>query len=874
MSDLTPMFRQYRRIKNAHRDCILLFRMGDFYEMFFDDAVRAAPILGITLTKRGKGTAMEAPMCGVPFHAAETYIARLVKRGFRIAVCDQVEDPKQAKGIVRREVTRIVSPGTLSSSDQLEGSVPNYLCSLLQMENSIGATYIDLSTGDFQVAEHQGPDAWERSLTHLAAFSPAEILMPEGAGLRGRLPAAIRESTVVTERPTWEFSLDGGRQEISSQFQLASLAGFGIEDRPLAVRTAGAALRYLRESQKSSLPHLRPPRLIRPGDFLVLDPTTLRNLEIIAAMGTGKRQGSLLGHLDRTCTAGGGRRMRDWLLRPLLDPGAIEARLDGVEELLNLEGPRNRIRNLLRPTGDLERLLARAGLGNASPRDLAAVRETLRKLPAIRDCAGAFKSSLLGDCHRRIDLLEDLHDLLERGVTEDPPASLRDGNVIRSGFSTELDEVRAVRADGKKFLARLERREKERTGIQSLKIRFNKVFGYYIEVSKTKLHLVPGEYTRRQTLVNAERFSLPELKEYEAKVLAAEERITELEAEIFGQLREAIAARSRRITRTADCLAILDTLAGLAESASVHRYVRPVIRKDRKLRIEAGRHPVLEAITDPIGFIPNDTDIDPADSQILLLTGPNMGGKSTYLRQVALITLMGQVGSFVPADRAEIGICDRIFSRVGASDNLLLGHSTFLSEMLEVANILNNATDRSLVLLDEVGRGTSTFDGLSLAWAVVEYLHDNAGLAAKTLFATHYHELTILEETLPRVRNLTMAVREGKDGILFLHKVKRGVSNRSYGIHVAKLAGVPGAVIRRAGEILKRLESRSPRLKPGTGPETDSSARPGDHAQLRLRMEEEREEPLRKALLEVEPEGITPIEAIQILAELREKAEE
>ncbi|MBI4161439.1 MAG: DNA mismatch repair protein MutS, partial [Acidobacteria bacterium] len=551
---------------------------------------------------------------------------------------------------------------------------------------------------------------------------------------------------------------------------------------------------------------------------------------------------------------------------------AIEARLDAVEELLARPEWRGRLRDRLRPIQDLERLLARVALGTATVREVAGIRETLRRLPALRNAVAEGRAALIADCRDGIDTLEDLRARLDAALVEDPPPALKDGDVVRPGYDAALDELRALRASGRDYLARLETRERQRTGIPSLKVRYNRVFGYYLEVSRPNLHLVPAEYSRKQTMTNAERFTLPELKEYEEKVLTAEERIAALEAEIFGSLRQEIAARSERLLRTADALAVLDVLAALAETAERHRYGRPRIREDRRLRIAGGRHPVLETTCEPAGFQANDTEIDPETAQILILTGPNMGGKSTYLRQVALITLLAQAGSFVPADAAEVGVVDRIFSRIGASDNLRLGQSTFLSEMLEVANILNNATDRSLILLDEVGRGTSTFDGLSLAWAVVEHLHEEAGVAAKTLFATHYHELTALAESLTRVRNLTMAVREGQDGILFLHRVVAGSSDRSYGIHVARLAGVPGTVIHRAEVVLRRLESQALRAG-GRGRRSGAGAPPGP-AQLPLDLEADPERPLRRALRAIEPERITPLEAIRVLADLREKAED
>ncbi|MEE9227172.1 MAG: DNA mismatch repair protein MutS [Acidobacteriota bacterium] len=874
MSDLTPMFRQYRKIKEAHRDCILMFRMGDFYEMFFEDAQKASRVLEITLTTRGKGSAMEAPMCGVPHHSAEGYIAKLVRQGYRVAICDQVEDARKAKGLVRREVIRVLSPGTVSSSDQLEGAVPNYLCSLLVEDSGIGAAFLDISTGDFRLAEHRGPGRWDQLRNQLAGFAPREILIPEGTVLGDRLPAQIRDRALVQERPTWCFSLVSALRAVSEHFGVVTLDGFGLEEFPLATRTAGMALQFLKDSQKSSLSHLGPPRFLRESDVLVLDPVTLRNLEITETQGGRSRKGSLLDLLDRTRTAAGARRLRDWLLRPLVDGKKIGARLDAVEELLGSGMNRSQIREMLRQTGDLERFLARASLGTASVRDVVSIRETLRRLPDLRDLTEKFLSARLQECRDLLDPLEDLHELLERAVHDDPSSGIGEGNVIRPGYSRELDKLRETRTSGKDYLARLEARERQRTGIHSLKIRHNKVFGYFLEVTKANLSRGPDDYTRKQTLANAERFILPDLKDYETKVLSAEEGIADLETEIFRELQQAICERSARIRATASGLADLDTLCCLAEVASLHRYCRPVIRADRRARIREGRHPVLEVVTGEMDFIPNDTDLDPDQSQILILTGPNMGGKSTYLRQVALLQLLAQIGSYVPATSAEVGLVDRIFSRIGASDNLLLGQSTFLREMIEVANILNNATDRSLILLDEVGRGTSTYDGLSLAWAVVEQLHETPRIAAKTLFATHYHELTELAETLPRVRNYTLAVRETADQILFLHKVIPGTSDRSYGIHVAKLAGVPEEVIGRAGELLRSLEGKAPekdRGRLGNRLRLGADPRP---RQLRLGLEPPEPDRLRAALAKIQPERVTPLEALKILADLKERAGE
>src|SRR3989449_910889 len=712
MDTLTPMLRQYRSIKAQHPDAVLMFRLGDFYEMFYDDALLASKALSLTLTSRGRGTKNEAPMCGVPYHAADSYVARLIRQGHRVAICDQVEDPRVARGIVRRAVTRVVSPGTVTDPAQLRASEPNYIAAIQATGvperggagDGFGCAYLDLSTGDFRLSEHRGHSAGDSLAAQLALFRPREILHPEETSLENLVPVELLEGVLAHAVPGWTLGTEAASRLLNEILGTASLAGFGVEGRNLAVGAAGALLHYLQEAHKADFRHVTRVVWHHPSGSMVLDATTRRTLEVAENARDGGRDGTLLSILDRTETAMGGRLVRDWVLRPLLSVEAIAERLDAVDFLLE------------------------------------------------RPCERA---------------------------------------ALRAGYRRELDELRSIRRDSRAYLASIETRERERTGIASLKVRYNKVFGYYIEISNAHRKSVPADYDRKQTLVGAERYITPELKEYEARVLTAQERIEALEYELFVALRDEVTRAAPRLGATARALATIDALAAFAEAASLYGYRRPKVDDTLGLRIVEGRHPVVERLLDTERFVPNDCLMDVESRQILILTGPNMGGKSTYLRQVALIVLMAQAGSFVPAAEAEIGLVDRIFSRVGASDNLARGQSTFLVEMIETANILNNATVRSLVLLDEFGRGTSTFDRLSIAWSVAEYLHDTPAVAARTLFATHYHEMIELALLKPRVFNMTMAVREWNETIVFLRRVLEGAADRSYGIHRARLAGLP-----------------------------------------------------------------------------------
>jgi len=806
LATLTPMFRQYHALKRDHPGAILLFRMGDFYEMFFEDAQEASRLLDLTLTARGKGTDNVAPMCGFPHHQLDAYTAKLVTRGRRVAVCEQTEDPRKAKGLVRREVVRIVTPGTVLDPGQLDPKDNAWIAGVAVAGGLLGAAFLDASTGDFLAWQApEGVDGWEALADRLAAFGPREIVFPEGFPWSEAFRGARAQDALLTECEPFGFTPGAAGERLGRQFNVASLDGFGLRDRPAAVAAAGGLLGYAQETQRSALEHVEQVLTHEPSQALLLDPATRRNLEIERSLRHGGAEGSLYSAMDETVTAPGGRLLRRWLLAPLTDPSGIAARHDAVEEFTG-EPMRADLREALRAVHDVERLAARAVAGTAHPRDLAALRASLRALPALTGSLSASRATLLRETASALDPLEDLAEHLERGLADDPPAGAREGGVIRDGFHGELDELRGIRRDGRATIAEIEGRERADTGIASLKVRYTKVFGYYIEVSKANLHLVPERFRRKQTIAGGERYVTDELQDYQDKVLHAQERIEVLEYALFQELRGEVAARAARVKRTARAIAQLDVLASFAETAVLRGYRRPKVDGGTALLLRGARHPVVERTLPARAFVPNDTVLDAAGKAIAILTGPNMGGKSTYLRQVAQLVLLAQAGSFVPAEEAALGVADRIFCRVGASDSLAEGQSTFMVEMTETANILHHATAKSLVLLDEIGRGTSTFDGLSIAWAVVEQLHGRAGGAPRTLFATHYHELTELAVELPGVVNWRMAVRERGDQVVFLHRVEEGAADRSYGIHVARLAGVPAAVVARAGEILLNLE--------------------------------------------------------------------
>ena len=792
------MMQQYEDAKRACPEALLLFRMGDFYEMFQDDAKSAARVLNLALTSRDKGPDA-IPMAGFPYHQLESYLGKLIAAGIRVAVCDQMEDPKQAKGLVRREVTRIVSPGTVMDEALLDPRESNYLAAIAHGEPA-GMAWVELSTGKF----FAGAVPPQLVYDQLARISPSECLLDEEAE---PLPAPHNERMMVTRRPVWAFARQAAMESLARHFGTVSLEGFGFNDGPSdvqAIRAAGAVLDYLAETQKSSLAHIE--RLIpyRQGKNLEIDQSSRRSLEIHRTIREGRREGSLLAVLDRTLTAMGSRLLAEWVSAPLSDREAIVARQEAVEELIGEASLADDLREALRRVYDVERLLARITTGRASPRDLSFLGRTLHSLPALKARLTARRSKLLNQCEAEIDLCPELRAKLDAGLAEECSLSSRDGGFIRDGFHEPLDALRELARGGKQWIARYQSEQVERTGIANLKVGYNKVFGYYIEITNVHREKIPPDYIRKQTIKNAERYITPELKEYEEKVLTADERAKELEYELFLELRAAVDASRRRIQATALVLAQIDVLLALAELARQRNYCRPKVVDEPVLRIVDGRHPVLDISVPEGTFVPNDVLAGPEDGKILLVTGPNMAGKSTYIRQVALLTLMAQLGSFVPAKEATIGIADRIFARVGASDELSRGQSTFMVEMTETARILNTASPRSLVILDEIGRGTSTYDGISLAWSVVEYLHDRVG--CRTLFATHYHELTDLEKSLSGVKNLNVAVREWQDEVVFLHKIVPGAADKSYGIHVARLAGVPKEVIERAKDILFQLE--------------------------------------------------------------------
>jgi len=802
------MMKQYHEIKRRFPGKMVFFRLGDFYEMFYEDAVVASRELEITLTARNKDKAgAPVPMCGVPYHSVDGYIARLLRKGYRIAICEQVEDPKTARKLVHREVTRILTPGTVVEEVLLEPKDHNYLGSLILTGEGSGLAFIDLSTGDFVTTELTGADAWDRSLDELSRFRPRELLLPEDGSnpLKEKLARDWPGEWVASPLDGWAFNADYAFRLLLEHFSVATLAGFGCEDHPLAISAAGALIHYIRETQLSQLGKIAALRFFEPRDYLKLDNSTVKNLELIETM-EGDRKGSLLSVLDVTRTGMGGRLLKSWLLTPLLNAGELDKRLDAVEVLTKDVVGHDRLVRRLGEIHDVERLVSRVTLGTASPRDVLALRDSLCAVPAIRSSLESCGAATLQQIRSKLDDLPDVVQLIQNAIAEDPPASSLDPGIIRSGFSAELDELRAIRRSGKTYIASLEARERERTGIQSLKVKFNQVFGYFIEVTRPNLPQVPTGYVRKQTLVNCERFVTEELQEYEEKVLRAEERIAELEKDLFDQVRKTIAGQAGRIQATARLLGELDVYAALAEVAIKNDYVRPQLVESDEICVQQGRHPVVEFQSRP--FIANDLYMNTTTDQLLILTGPNMGGKSTFLRQTALIVILAQMGSFVPARQARIGLVDRIYTRVGASDNLARGQSTFMVEMIETANILNTATNGSLILLDEVGRGTATFDGLSIAWAVAEYLAQNPQHRAKTIFATHYHELTKMADVQPGVKNYCMAIREAGNEIVFLRKVVAGTADKSYGIEVARLAGLPREVLRRASQILERLERK------------------------------------------------------------------
>ncbi|MES2305084.1 MAG: DNA mismatch repair protein MutS [Gemmatimonadota bacterium] len=875
----SPLLVQYREIKARHPDAILFFRMGDFYEMFYEDAQVAARALNITLTARGDGV----PLAGVPVKSAAGYLRQFVAQGYRVAICEQVEDPRLAKGIVKRAVVETVTPGAFLDEDWMPGSRNNWLVAVTTGEQTNGVAALDLSTGEF-LLETVASDGLAEALGRLA---PAEVIVPKDSAV------PLEDGVLRTPRERWEFDPELAAEELARRLQLASIDGLGLApaDAP-AVGAAGALLRYVMELQPQGLPQLSRPTVRRSDELCWLDEMTRRNLELVEPLRAGAKGVTLVETLDRTMTPMGARLLRQWVLSPLRDPGKINARLDAVGTLVDAGRLRAELRAALDGVRDVERLAARAAAGRANPRELGALRDSFVRLPAVlaavrvlvdgdaarssnvgAQLAAPVTPGLLEHVSQKLDVLADLSTTLSAALVERPPISIADGGVIAPGHDAELDELRDLRDNGKQSLAGIQQRERERTGISSLKVAFNRVFGYYIEITNANASSVPADYERRQTLTNAERYVTPELKDYEAKVLGAEERIAEREGARFAELRDLVAVAITRIQDTARLLARLDVLASLAETAVVERYVRPQVHDRYDLTLVASRHPVIERMMARERFVPNDVHFDEA-ARVLLVTGPNMAGKSTILRQIGLCVLMAQMGSFVPAESASVGVTDRLFTRVGASDNLARGQSTFMVEMSETSAILHNATARSLVLLDEIGRGTSTYDGVAIAWAVSEHLHDRIG--CRTMFATHYHELMQLPEKLAHARNLNVAVRESGNGIVFLHKLEAGGTDRSYGIHVAQLAGLPGGVVTRAREVLGTLETGH-RMVPGDAPRDPDPAQPSLFDALSRPAEpspeQKRSTAMAAQLRALDPNSLTPIQALQELARMRDELE-
>jgi len=857
----TPLMQQYLAIKAQHQDAILFFRMGDFYEMFYDDAKVASEVLGLTLTSRSHGKAARVPLAGFPYHALDTYLTKMVKAGHRVAICEQTEDAKLAKIVVQRGVTEVVTPGTALSDHLLDSQRNNFLLAVHLNGKNAGLAQVDFSTGEFLIGECPLSTLRENILM----IQPAELLIAadhrEWLKTNVDLPAALP----VTARDLWQFAFDYAYETLTQHFQTLTLKGFGCEDLRDGISAAGAALSYLKETKKNDLVHLRSLRRIADADYLSIDAATRRNLELIEPLRTDNRNATLLGVLNQTRTAMGARRLVQWILRPLRDVRAINERLDAIEQLIERRDERRQLIELLSGMGDLERLLAKVSTARANARELQNVRAVQERIPAVRNVLQAFEAKTLQNTRDQLHELAELAAEIARALVDEPPLSVTDGGVIRQGYSEELDRIREMSYSGKSWIAKLQASERERTGIGSLKVGYTKVFGYYIEISNANLAKVPDSYIRKQTLVNAERFITPELKEYEEQVLQAEEKMLALEYELFDGLRQRVALHVQALQENARQLAELDCLLSLSEIAAQAKFCRPQIDEGDVIEIKQGRHPVVEKLL-PFGeaFVPNDTFLDGNSDQILIITGPNMAGKSTYLRQVGLIVLMAQMGSFVPAASARIGVADKIFTRVGASDNLAGGESTFLVEMNEAANILHNATPKSLVVLDEIGRGTSTFDGLSIAWAVAEYLHDTTNRAARTLFATHYHELIELAGRLPRVKNYNILVKEWGDQVVFLRKIAPGGCDHSYGIQVAQLAGLPKPVITRAKEVLSALEHHSL----GKEVQHNKVAATKNH---QLDIFEEQEKWLRKEISSIDVESISPLQAFQMLLDLKKK---
>lgn len=876
VAKLSPMMEQYVATKEKYKDCILFYRLGDFYEMFFDDAILASKELEITLTGKDCGMEERAPMCGIPFHAADTYINQLVKKGYKVAIGEQVEDPKLAKGLVKREVIRIVTPGTNLSSESLEESKNNYLMCISYVGKNYGISVTDLSTGVFKTCQIQQS---EKVVDEINKFQPSEVLYQAGVEQVEEIHAVCERLQVShTEAPDYYFNLETDEETLKRQFHINSIEGLGLKDSPACVASCGALMQYLHETQMSSLSHINHIETYSVDSFMILDSATRRNLELTETLRDKQKRGSLLWVLDKTKTAMGARKLREFVEQPLLYKDAIEKRLDAIEAINKELIVREELREYLNTIYDLERLLTRIALKTANPRDLLAFKTSIQYLPDIYNLLRELPCERINEIYEDYDSLEDLYDLLEQAIVEEPPVSIKEGGIFKQGYRDEIDELRLAKTECKTWLADLESKEREKTGIKGLKIKYNKVFDYYFEVTNSFKSLVPDYFIRKQTLVNAERFTTDELNTLSGKILGAEDKLYALEYDCYVELREKLAAALVRVQKMAGYIAELDALCSLAYVADKNNYVRPSLNTDGVIDIKGGRHPVVEKMLANDSFVENDTYLNNAESRISIITGPNMAGKSTYMRQTALITLMAQIGSFVPAESANIGLCDRIFTRVGASDDLASGQSTFMIEMNEVANILRNATKDSLLILDEIGRGTSTFDGLSIAWAVVEYIADPNILGAKTLFATHYHELTELEGKLSSVNNFCIAVQEEGDDIVFLRKIIKGGADRSYGIQVARLAGVPEPVLKRAREICNELidsdiitKVKDIDIKPALSEQPKKKeTRSSDYEQLSL-FSSPVEMTIANELKTMDLNNMTPIKAMLYLQELQER---
>lgn len=866
MPSATPLMTQYYKIKNENPDTVLLFRVGDFFETFDEDAKTASKVLGITLTKRANGKAEHVPLAGFPHHAIDTYLPKLVRAGYRVAICEQVEDPKKAKGIVKRDVVEVVTPGSTLSDKLLDHKKNNYLLSVFIENETTGLAFCDISTGEFYTYQVHTSQLSQQ----FGLVSPAEIVIP-------KRQKAILEHTIyqflptarITKEDDWIFNYDYANDLLLNHFNTKTLKGFGIEDMPVAITAAGAALNYLKETQRVNLEHINKISLYNPSDYMMLDHSTKRNLEITYTIQEGSREGSLISILDKTKTAMGGRLLKRWITAPLKKLDGIKQRQESIEDFYENKKLRQNLQNELDEIGDLERLISKVCTGRVNPRELVHIKTSLKKIPLLKQLLDQASAPAVRMMHDKLEELDDLVNLIERAIDDDPPASLSDGNIIRTGYNEELDELRDISRNAKGWIANLQKTERERAGIPSLKVGYNKVFGYYIEISNAHKNKIPENYIRKQTLVNSERYITPDLKEYEDKILNAEDNIASLEYRLFDEIRSQTANETKAVQENARLISMLDCFLSLAECAEAYNYVKPEVNEEDTIDIKQGRHPVVERILPPGDkFTANDCLMSNSDNQIIILTGPNMAGKSVYLRQIGLIVLLAQIGSFVPAKEATVGLVDRIYTRVGASDNISAGESTFLVEMQEAANILNNATDKSLILLDEIGRGTSTFDGISIAWAITEFLHENPVLAAKTLFATHYHELNEMASIFPRIKNYKVEVREYDDKVIFLHKVSKGGADHSYGIQVAQMAGLPQFVTKRAKEILINLEGKE--LTPVEIKKAKIAKFKGED-NMQISLFEFKDDELRKELSDLAIDSLTPIDALNKLNELKKR---